>query len=164
METLTQNAKETKELGREVGNNLKNKLLNKPSSNGALVLALTGDLGSGKTTFIQGLADGLGIKQRIISPTFIIIRSYNMEHKTKKEKPTSEVRRLKTFYHIDLYRLEENVEREMKNLGIDEIMSDPLNILAIEWAEKAKDYLPKNTKWIKFEYVNENKRRITVTS
>ncbi|RLC30881.1 tRNA (adenosine(37)-N6)-threonylcarbamoyltransferase complex ATPase subunit type 1 TsaE, partial [Candidatus Woesebacteria bacterium] len=72
---------------------------------GGETLALTGELGSGKTTFIQGLAEGLGVKGRIISPTFILMRKY--------EASKSD------FYHIDFYRLEDDLENEIKNLGID---------------------------------------------
>jgi tRNA threonylcarbamoyladenosine biosynthesis protein TsaE len=178
MEVVTQNAKETKALGKEIGFQLKTEN-RKLKTDNAVVLALMGDLGSGKTTFIQGLVKGLGISQRIISPTFIILRTYNIQHRINNIKHTtyniseacrSEVGhgtkkgKLKTFYHVDLYRLEEDIGGEMKNLGMDEIISDPSNVVAIEWAEKAKDYLPKNTQWIKFEHVGEGKREITVTS
>lgn len=115
---------------------------------GGELLALTGELGSGKTTFAQGLAKGLGIKQRIISPTFILMRKYDLGSKN--------------FYHVDLYRLEDNVEREVRNLGIEEIWDDPKNIIVIEWAEKIKNMLPKNKMWIEFENLGEDKRKITV--
>jgi len=115
---------------------------------GGDVIALYGDLGSGKTTFVQGLARGLGVKQRIISPTFVIIRQY-------KASPP----RCNAFYHIDLYRIDS--ERAIKGLGLEEIISDPQNIVAIEWAEKMGNMLPKKRIDIYFEYVDEHKRRIT---
>lgn len=102
-------------------------------------------MGSGKTTFIQGLAKGLGVKQRIISPTFILMRGYGGR-----------------FYHIDLYRLENNVEQELRNLGIEEIWGKRENIVAIEWAEKVKGMLPKSTIWINFEDLGGDKRRMTI--
>lgn len=101
------------------------------------ILALSGELGSGKTTFAQGFARGLGIKEKIISPTFIIIRQY----------PTN-------FYHIDLYRVE-----NFQELGLEEILANPNNIVLIEWAEKIKD-LPKNTKKITIEKLEGDKRLI----
>ena len=123
--------------------------------NHANVLALTGELGSGKTTFVQGLAEGLGIKQRIISPTFILVRKY--------EIPISNIQyQISNFYHIDLYRLEENVETEVRNLGLEEIWQNPENIVVIEWAEKIKSMIPKKAKWIKFENLGEDERRIKV--
>lgn len=92
------------------------------------IFALTGELGAGKTVFVQGFAEGLGIKEKIISPTFVLIR----QHKIPKTK--------KVLYHIDLYRLE-----TITDLGLKDILSDQNNIILIEWADKAEDLLPKNT-------------------
>ncbi len=111
---------------------------------GSEVLAFVGNLGAGKTTFIQGLAHGLKIKSKIVSPTFILMRQYG------------------DFYHLDLYRLEGDVKKEVENLGLFDILQDTKNIVAIEWAEKIKDNLPKNTKWITFENINEDTRKITI--
>ena len=146
METTTKNAEETKELGKKVAASLK----------GGETLALVGDLGSGKTTFVQGLAEGLGIKQRIISPTFIIMRNYKISQITDYRSPVT------NFYHIDLYRLENKIETEIENLGLEEIWSNPENVIAIEWAEKVRDIVPKNATWIEFEYLDDDKRRIKI--
>ena len=141
MEFITKSASETQKFGQEIAADL--------MANGqwsmAKIIALTGNLGSGKTTFVQGFAKGLGIKQRIISPTFILMRKYG-----------------ENFYHIDLYRLEEHVEEEVRNLGVEDIWKDPKNIVIIEWAEKIKDVIPKEAKWIKFSNFGKDKRRITV--
>lgn len=112
------------------------------------IVALYGDLGSGKTTFVQGLARRLGIKKRIISPTFVIVRTYKIG--------------FNNFYHIDLYRIES--EKDIEGLGIGEIMNDPKSVVVIEWAEKMKDLLPKKRIDIYFEYVDENRRKITYES
>ncbi len=109
---------------------------------GGEILALTGDLGSGKTTFIQGLAQGLGIENKIISPTFILLRHYD------------------NLFHLDLYRLEGNVWQEVRNLGVEDYWGKEKNIFAIEWAEKIKKYLPKNTRWIKFRMLEDGKHEI----
>lgn len=103
------------------------------------IIALIGELGAGKTVFAQGFAKGLDIKEKIISPTFIIIRQY----------PTN-------FYHIDLYRVE-----NFQELGFEEILANPNKIVLIEWAEKLKN-LPKNSIKITIEKLEGNKRLITI--
>lgn len=112
------------------------------------VIALTGELGTGKTTFVQGFAQALGIKEKIISPTFIIVR----QHKIPGTK--------KPLYHIDLYRLDD--EKQVKDLGLENLTADPKNLILIEWAEKAKGLLPKNTVWLYFEKLGQQKRSITL--
>ena len=144
MELLTQSAEETKRFGSKMAADI-------TSSKKAKTFALSGELGSGKTTFVQGLAQGLGLKSRIISPTFILVRSYNMPALSS----------FLYFYHIDLYRLEDNIEGEVKSLGFEETVIDPSNIVAVEWAEKIKGIIPKEALWIKFESLGENTRRIT---
>lgn len=114
----------------------------------AKVFALTGDLGSGKTTFLQGMAKGMGIEKRIVSPTFILMRRYDAGKKV--------------FYHIDLYRLDDNADEELENLGFKDFIKDSKNVIAIEWAEKAIELLPKNTTKIEFEYLGEDKRKIII--
>lgn len=113
------------------------------------ILALSGDLGAGKTTFIQGLANGLGIKRRIISPTFVIVRTYKLKNMSAK-----------FFYHIDLYRMQG--VHDVKGLGIDEIIADDNNIVAIEWSEKMLNMLPENRLNINFIHKNDNKREIWI--
>lgn len=132
---ITNNYKETKKLGIKFAKEIKN--IN--------VICLYGDLGAGKTTFAQGVAQGLGIENRIISPTFVIVRSY----KTKNQK---------IFYHIDLYRVE--TKRDLEELGIEEILNDNNNIVVIEWAEKLANFLPKKRIEINFSYENKSDRKI----
>ncbi len=110
----------------------------KPFKN-ALVLALWGELGAGKTTFVQGFIKSAGIKNKITSPTFVIIKNYKL--KTKNYN---------CIYHIDCYRIRE--PKELIKLGLKEIFKNPKNIILIEWAEKIKKILPKNTIWIKFKH------------
>lgn len=111
-------------------------------------MCLVGGLGAGKTTFTQGMANGLGVQTGVSSPTFILMRV---------SKGIS-----KKLYHLDLYRLEENVDREVENLGLFEIWGKKENITVIEWAEKIKNILPKNSIWINFENKAENQRKITI--
>lgn len=111
------------------------------------VLALAGDLGAGKTTFTQGFARGLGIKDMVISPTFVLIR----QHKFGAGQ---------TLFHVDLYRLEDNID--IKGLGLEDMFRHKNDIILIEWAEKIKDELPKETIWINFEKLDAENRKITV--
>ena len=149
MEVLTKSAEETKRLGAKIGSDLA--ISHKP-----LTIALSGDLGSGKTTFVQGFAQGLGITSKIISPTFILMRKYAVSPSTVHQSLVT------SFYHVDLYRFEDNIESEVRNLGLTDIWKDPKNVVIIEWAEKIKDLVPKGAMWLKFEVMDENKRKITV--
>ncbi len=147
---ITKNFQETQELARKFAKELRS----------GDVVALYGDLGGGKTTFVQGLAEGLGIEKRIISPTFIIVRKYDFKRKMQNAKCKATAQNFKSFYHIDLYRIES--ERYLEGLGIEEIINDPKNIVVIEWAEKLRNTLPKKRWDIKFEYLDEDKRKITI--
>ncbi len=144
-ENITSSSTQTKKLAEEF---VKEILTKKPalrrgrSKKKSFVIGLKGKLGSGKTTFIQGFAKGLGIKEKILSPTFVIMKKFN------------------NFYHIDCYRVQKT--KELLDLGFKEIISNPENIVAVEWADKIKRIMPKNTFWIKFEFVNETVRKITL--
>lgn len=118
---------------------------------GAVALALIGDLGSGKTTFARAFAEALGIKEKIKSPTFVIFRKWKVESGEWKEK-------FKFFYHFDAYRI--HSEKEILNLGWEKIISNPENMVLIEWADKIEKILPKNCLKIKFKHLNGNKREI----
>ena len=119
----------------------------------AIIFALAGNLGSGKTTFAQGFIKSCGVKIRAISPTFLIFKIYKLPRKTKN---------FKRIIHADLYRL--NSKRELNALGFQKLTEDKENIILIEWADKIKKSLPKNVFWVKFEhYKSHNKRKITIT-
>jgi len=134
----TTNARQTQRIGRE----LAGKILKMPPGKTAVVLSLYGNLGSGKTTFLQGFAKGLGIKEKILSPTFVIMK------------------RFKNFYHVDCYRI--NKAKEISELGFKEIISNPQNIVAIEWPEKIQKALPKNLIKLNFKFINKNTREILI--
>lgn len=106
---------------------------------GGEVLALLGELGSGKTTFLKGLAKGLGIKTKLVSPSFVILS----RHKLPAGKHGF-------FYHFDLYRLKKTAD--LAELGFFEILQERKSLTAIEWAEKIKKYLPSRAVIIKFKH------------
>ena len=136
MVIITRSAEETIELGRKIGTILK------PDE----VVALTGQLGAGKTTLIQGIAEGLGVKDYVTSPSFIIINEYQGRF---------------PFYHVDLYRLDEGAE--VLDLGIEEYF-DRGGVCVIEWAERLGGLKPKLCHEIEIEIVTENERKICVSS
>ena len=144
IEIVTENTKETQKVGEFLVQEII--IRSKLKSKKALIIGLAGELGSGKTTFIQGMAKGLQIKERITSPTFVIMKKFKL----------GPVPYLKYFYHIDCYRVQ---SKDLLDLGFKEIISQP-NVVVIEWAEKIKKILPKDTFWIKFEYLDKDKRKI----
>ena len=94
--------------------------------------------------------DFINIKDNITSPTFVIYKKYKAKNNLN-------------FYHFDLYRIQE--PQEILDLGFEEIINNKKNIIAIEWSEKIKDLLPnKNIIYIKFEYLDKNKRKIIIAS
>ena len=123
------------------------------------VIALFGDLGAGKTVFVQGLARGLGIKRRILSPTFIFMRSYPFTHNHEPASPRGERGEPLTFYHLDLYRGEDM--NDFKALGLDEIFKED-SIIVLEWAEKIKDKLPKKRIDVSLKIVDGRTRKIKI--
>ncbi len=122
---------------------------------GALIIGLEGDLGGGKTTFLQGFAKGLEIKEKILSPTFVIMRRFKI-----RVNSYSNLCKFANFYHIDCYRIKK--PEEILDLGFKEVMSNPRNIIAIEWAEKINKILPKETIWVKFEFIDKTTRKIAL--
>ncbi len=115
---------------------------------GGEILALTGDLGTGKTQFVKGLAEYYKIKTPITSPTFVLMKVYNIKQNKFINK----------LAHIDLYRLEK--AEEVLGIGLEEYLADKKCLTVIEWAEKMKKYLPKDTICIKFNYGEKNNQRV----
>ena len=116
---------------------------------GGEVLCLIGDLGSGKTAFTKGLAKGLGVKNIITSPTFVLLKSY-----------TAKLKNINKLVHIDAYRLDSGAELDY--LGVEEYFSDKNCITVIEWADRVKDIWPVNAIEIKFKVLKGNKREIHI--
>ena len=142
---ITKSAEETKRIAANLAKEVKKQRLLKY----AFIIVLEGNLGSGKTTFIQGLASGLGVKEKVLSPTFLILKQFPIALKNYKN-----------FYHIDAYRLKNSAE--ILELGFKDLIKNPENIIIIEWADKIRRLLPKKTLWIKFSNLKGDKRKIQI--
>lgn len=137
-------------------------------SKNAVIIALRGNLGSGKTTFVKGFFRGLGIKSRVKSPTFIIMRRNAIPGLRWKNgisgKPFLKSRGVvfSDVFHIDAYRLRK--PKDLLALGFKAIAADPKNIILIEWPENAKSVIPHRAHRLRFLYgKKENERTIVIT-
>ncbi len=108
-----------------------------------MIICLNGELGSGKTMFVKGIANALGIQDTITSPTFNIIKEYDGEL---------------SLYHLDVYRL----DGETNGIGIEEYFTKG-GVVVIEWADTIKSILPPERLDIKFKVAGENKRVLVIT-
>ena len=130
---------------------------------GALIFALRGDLGSGKTTFVKGFFRGLGVKSRVKSPTFIIMRRSAIRGKI-----------FRNVFHIDAYRIRKTAPAESSRgtkpddlflIDFKSVASDPRNIIIIEWPENMKGIIPRGARRLEFLHgKKENERTIKYKS
>ncbi len=141
----TESERETKKIAEELARLLK------PKKDKALVLALSGELGAGKTRFVQGLARGLGISKRITSPTFVISKEYRLR---SKKTP------FHFFYHLDFYRLSN--KEDLVGVDFAGTLAKPRTLVVIEWAERIKSAIPKDAVWIRFKRVGEEERKLVM--
>lgn len=142
METITTSAQETKSLGKKLATALKGS-----GSDTAYVIGLNGNLGSGKTTFVQGFACAAGVTSRLLSPTYIIVRRYDVEYSFFQK-----------LIHMDLYRIEK--EPNMHDLGFSEIFSNPCHIVLVEWPNRLGSEISPHVS-IDFKVLSDTKRAIT---
>ncbi len=127
----------------------------------ARILALSGDLGAGKTTFTQGFIKALGVKHHVTSPTFLIVRRYNIPNYEFSKTQNLKTKTYLNVYHFDLYRIHSIAE--MAQLHFKKIINDPQNIVLIEWPERIGKSIPKSAQWIYFEHGrNIKERRIVI--
>jgi tRNA threonylcarbamoyladenosine biosynthesis protein TsaE len=135
----THSAEETIALGRTLAPDLK----------GLRLVLLQGDLGTGKTTLVKGIAEGLQAadQQDVTSPTFTLIHEYR--------GPDTNV------FHIDLYRVEKR--RELDTLGIDELLTEDNNLLLVEWGEKFAQIVSAAEGTIAITRINDQDRKIKFT-
>lgn len=118
----------------------------------AIVIAIEGELGAGKTTFVKGFARALGIKEKISSPTFVILKVYKL----------TSLLAYNSLVHVDAYRLKDH--HDLILLGIKEILADPRNIVLIEWAERVRKILPRKYIKVHIDHTGRNTRSIEILS
>ena len=137
---VTNSEKETFNLAKKLAKEFK----------GGEVIGLEGNLGAGKTVFVKGLAAGLGIKEVVNSPTFVLMKVYNIENLKFK---------IVNLVHVDAYRI--NDSQELIGIGLEDYMGRKDTVTVIEWADKVKDILTKDATCINLRGKN-NKRQIVI--
>lgn len=113
----------------------------------ARIFAFTGPLGSGKTTVIRGMLRALGVRGRVLSPSFLVFRRYPLRHG-----------RYEAVYHFDLYRL--RFSRELRVLDFRSILKNPHHLILIEWAERARRLIPRGTPWVSLNHGRNSRERL----
>jgi len=136
---ITKSEKETFEFAKEYVKEL----------HGGDIVGLIGNLGAGKTVFSKGIAEGLGVKKKIVSPTFVYMKVYEVKNHQS----------IKKLCHIDVYRVKD--EQILVNIGVLEYFNNPDVLTVIEWADKLEKILPQNIKKIHFN-INQKSREIEI--
>ena len=152
MEILSTSTAETEKLAKNIVEKVKP----------GMVLALFGDLGSGKTTFTAFLVRALGFNSRVQSPTFVIHRRYMkpLTDVARRPQVVAETGSIQTVHHVDLYRL--TSKEEVLDIELSEMLQESHSLVLIEWPELAMNFLPEDTVKLYFTAIDENTRRIIV--
>lgn len=137
LEYISRSAEQTRRAGMHLGRLLR------PGD----TVCLNGDLGSGKTTLVQGIAAGWGSLDPVSSPTFVLINVYRRPNK-------------QTLYHLDAYRIQNSTE--VVDLDLDYILDD--GPLVVEWANRIEDALPRENLTVSLRYIDENQRDLVYTA
>ncbi len=132
-------------------------------SNQAVMVGLFGDLGSGKTTFTQAIGKILGVKETITSPTFVIMKKYevsSIQYPVLNTQYPILNTKYSTLIHIDAYRLDSGQELDSLDFATD--LANPNNLILLEWPERVADILPADLIKINFKFISENEREIEI--
>ena len=113
----------------------------------AVVVALSGELGAGKTNLTQEIAKQFGVNENVVSPTFVIMKKYKINGN-----------RFKNLIHIDAYRIEHS--KELEHLNWKEFLNDPTNLILIEWPEKVSEIIPEHTIMVYLSHVDDETREV----
>ena len=132
---ITEGPEETVRLGEELAHMLR------PGD----VVALVGELGSGKTTLVKGIAQGLFVKEPVISPSFLLARSY---------------RGRMPLHHLDAYRV--NSPEELVEVGLLELLPPEEGVTVVEWADRVEELIPPGSLWVHLEHLDQDRRRLTL--
>jgi tRNA threonylcarbamoyladenosine biosynthesis protein TsaE len=143
MEYHSHSIQETQEIAATIAR----ETVERPTTSGAQVFALEGDLGAGKTTFVQGFLTSLGVTDKVKSPTFLLMKRYSAKGRD--------------VYHLDCYRLMGS--QDLAPLEIDIIFKNPQAIILVEWAERIADILPPNHTTIRIEHLSDHERKIIIS-
>jgi len=146
MKKVTKSPKETQDLGHFLLNKISLR-----SQKSGLVISLSGELGAGKTVLAQGLAKLLGIKTKVKSPTFTLMKKYNIKGLKKS----------RFLYHLDCYRLRDH--KDLLSLGIRDILKNKENVVLVEWPERIKKILPKKHIKVQIDHVDKKTRKISIS-
>ena len=148
MEHTTNSLEETQVIAHDLARSLSN-TPNKLAQ--ALIVALEGELGAGKTTFSQGFARGLAVTQHLTSPTFVIAKQYPIPDNTHYHY----------LWHIDCYRLRDY--HDLTTIGFSDLIIQSDNIMLIEWPERIRESLPEHHITVHIDHITPTQRKITIT-
>lgn len=146
---ISKSEKETEKIAGKLAQKLK----------GGEVIALTGNLGAGKTVFVRGLARSLGIKKPITSPTFVLMKLYKTQNYADGTQTNADIRRksalsqrqsVKWLVHVDAYRIKNG--QDLVDIGINDYLGKKDTVVVIEWADRVKKILPKKKIIIKINF------------
>jgi len=147
MQVISESPVQTKKIAAKLAADI----LKKRPGKRAFVISLKGDLGSGKTTFVQGFVGAFGVSDKVKSPTFLLIKNYRLANS-----------RFTDIYHIDCYRVEN--WKQLEPLEIKQIFNNPYAIILVEWPERISPILPLVKAKIKFEHIDPKTRKIMIAT
>lgn len=143
MEFVSRSSQETQEIASKIAQ----EALGLPIMSHAQIITLQGDLGAGKTTFVQGFLRSLGVQEKVKSPTFLLMKQYDAADRH--------------IFHLDCYRLASSQDLQPLEIGV--VFQNPHNIVLIEWPERINDMLPKEHTSIHIDHISETERKITIS-